>query len=614
MQGLRPFLPLARFHLFLAAAAFSPMAALAQDRGAGNDGAEITTSWHDLRQLAAMGTEGLRGVDMRLHVTAGQIDQLEPGAWDVPMSVDEELSLDDCLSAVERAILADPTAQLEDVRLFRGRVQIVGNASAQAIAERTLASLQALAAELVKVDVLRISPERLPEGSGPILSPEETTLLFERVGGVSQLSQDVPMGRRTILGQEMTTSYVADYDVEVAQGAMVPDPTVSIVRSGISVGMRVDRAADDKRIVVRVWGRDGDLVSPMPSISQTVFAGAPIELPAVRSGLFVASGIIEPGGAIALHHGGGKTGTVVLRIKTGKRNASYPSETVILGEHMLGDMRRNPVYLPQANPTGGWSREDNDLASQTAPWADENIGARGFADEVLGLPRLSESLVPFGSRALYVGADDERSQLRQSFADYAATAPRHTFQISAAYAAISADEAAALRASADYSAFAKSAENRLGGAILEGDTLILVGGTEAAYLSDYDVQIAQGAAIADPIISTIFEGMGFWCSPVAAIDGSCQVWFDLTYHAPGGTNRSMPIANYHANVGDASRDHAQATGRYKLDLEVQLRETRRVASRTLIALKADAWHLVTAQPIAGTKDVLVVVAKAAALE
>lgn len=612
MQGPRPFGPLPTFSFLFAMAVAWPTGALAQDSEDGNAEAQVTSIWYDLRPLASLATESLRGVDMRLQVSASRIDQLEPESWDVPISVDEEASLDDCLSAIEGAIAADPSAELEDVRLFRGRIQIAGNAAAQAIAKRTMASLVALTSESVQVDVLRVSAERLPEGCGPILSPAETTLLFERVGGIGQLSQDIALGRRAILGQEKSTSFVADYDVEVAQGAMVPDPVVSIVRSGLSLGLRVDRAADDRRLVVRVWGRDGDLVAPMPSLAKIGFADAPIELPAVRSGLFVASGLIEPGGAIALSHGGGKTGTVVVRISAGERSVSYPSETVILGEHMLGDMRKNPVYLPQASPSSGWSRNDQQLAEQTAPWTGDGIGASGFVDEILGLPRLAESLVPFGSRALYVGADDDRTQLRQSFAGYAATAPRHTFQISAAYATVSADEAAALRASSDYSAFAKSADYRLGGAILEGDTLILVGGLESAYLQDYDVQVAQGAAIADPILGTTFEGMGFWCSPVAAANGECQAWFDLTYHAPSGATRAMSIANYHANIGDASNDHAQATGRYILDLELQLPETRRAATRALITLKAEAWRLITAQPIADTQEVLVVVAKASA--
>ena len=616
MPGQRPSFPISPTAVWFLAAAGSVSVASAsvplQGLSDGNIDGQVTSGWYDLRPLASLSTSGLRGVDMRLHVSTARIDNLEPDGWDVPISVQEDVSLDECISSVERAVSADPNAELEEVRLFRGRLQVIGNAAAQAIAKRTVASLHALSSESVQVDVLRIGAERLPEGAGPILSPEETVLLFERAAGIPQLSQDMALGRRTILGQENSTSFVADYDVEVAQGAMVPDATISILRTGLSLGLRVDRAADDRRLVVRVWGRDGDMVTPMASIAQGGFADAPIELPAVRSGIFAASGLIEPGGAIVLNHGGGKTGTMVLRIKAGERSAGYPSETIILGEHMLGDMRVNPMTLPQSAPSGGWGREENDLALETAPWSEDGVGARGFVDEVLDLPRLADSLVPFGSRALYVGADDERSQLRESFTEYAKTAPRHTFSVMAAYARVSAEEAAALRLSGDYASFAKAADNQLGGAVLEGDTLLLVGGTESSYLQDYDVQIAQGAAIADPIIWTTFEGMGFWCSPVAASDGGMQAWFDITYHAPGSGERTMPIANYHANVGDASKDHALATGRYKLDLEVQLRETKRAATRALITLDEKDWRLVTAQPIAGTDDVLVMVAKAAA--
>ena len=147
----------------------------------------------------------------------------------------------------------------------------------------------------------------------------------------------------------------------------------------------------------------------MRSRPQPGFADAEIELPAASVGLFAGSGLIPSGGSILLHHG---DAAILVRVSGERDGAVFPSETVTLGEHLLGPMRLDRLPITEPQPSGGWPMEELGLAEATAPWADDGVALGDFVDEILGLRRPSRSLVAFGSRALFVGPDDERSELR----------------------------------------------------------------------------------------------------------------------------------------------------------------------------------------------------------
>lgn len=582
-----------------------PLSALAraQDEAA-------TISWYDVRGLTAASSPGRTGVAMELPILLA-IHLHEPGDYDVPLPDDARVSVDACVDALERAVSADPSAEVEMLDVFGGRVRLVGNAQAHRIAARTLAALEALAEDAAVVDVLRIPRDRLPEDVGAVLEPERVARLLAELGDLPTLSEAVPLGRRATLGAADVTSFLADYDVEVAQGSMAPDPVVAVVRSGLELGVRLDRAADGRRLVLRAWGRDTILPDELRRHPQPGFADAVIELPSAAVGMFAGSAILPSGGAVLLQHG---DGAVLVRVTGEGAAAAFPSETVTLGEHLLGAMRADPVALSHAVPSGGLDRRDDELALATAPWAEGSVDAADFVDDVLGLQRPARTLIPFGSRALHVGADDDRSALRTALDEYAAASPMHTFELEVVHALLEPAAAAAMRAAGDYAPLLSApGATRTRGAVLEGDSMLLVGGEEAAYLQDYDVQIAAGSTICDPIVQSLFDGLALWASPVGpTADGGLRAWVDVQLQRTGESLRELPVVSYHPGAGDGNQTQPRASGTFELDLSVEFPATRRVASRGLVTLSPGAWRLVTAQPLEGTGRTLVVAARARA--
>lgn len=572
---------------------------------------DLQLRWYDIRSIpTAKDMEG-EGVIMGLPITMSAIDSLEPGSYDVPLPDDVQLDVEETIVAIERSIEADPEAYVDTLDLFNGRLRVAGNERAQAITARVVSALRAISADSANVEIVRIPAGRLRAGLGPLLSSEEAGAAIESLADVPSLVAPIPMGRKARLGSERSTAFLADYDVEVAQAVMVADPVVSVVRTGLDIGLRVDRAADGRRTIVRVWGRDTRLRTPIRKRAQEGFAGAEIELPEADTGIFAGSGLVEPGGALLIQCGGA-AGDILVRVLP-EAGGGQSAESITLGEHLLGQMRPDPPYFSVAEPSNGWSVPDVSLAEATSPWYDGRVTARDFVDEVLGLQRVSSSLVPFGGTALFVGADDLRSELRTGFDEYAAAAPVHTFAVEAAHALLTPEETAALMGSGDVDGFVRRA-TRVQGAVMEGDAMVLLGGAEAAYLKDYDSQIAGGSTIQDPIISSVFGGLGLWVSPLSATEsGGLRAWMDIRRQTFEGTLREIPVSNFRVGVPEGSEPYPRASGVYTTDLTVEMPETHRASSRSVVTLEPDTWRLVTVQPLAGTDRTLVLAARARAV-
>ena len=437
----------------------------AQDEGA-------SVRWYDVRSIPTPLDTGEPGVLMGLPVTTAKHEDLEPDSYDVPLPEDVALDLQRVLDAVERAIEADPEAAVDAIDLFNGRVRVTGNERAQERAARAVSALRTLANDAARVEVVQFPVDRIPPGMGPLLTSGEIASLHDRFAGQPTLITTAPMGRRTIVGAERTTTFLAEYDVEVAQAVMIADPVVSVIRSGLDVGLRLDRASDGRRVVLRAWGRDARLRTPIRKRAQEGFAGAEIELPEADAALFAGSALVEPGGGILIRCGAADA--VLVRVLS-SAGSGLPAESIAVGEHLVGSMRPDPPRFAPAEPSRGWSSPDESLAEATRPWESDTVSAFDFADRVLGLHRVANGLISLGGMALYMGPDDRRSELRTGFDEYGAAAPVHTFAVEAAHGILSAEETAALAASGDVTGFVRCA-TRVQGSVLEGDSIVLLGG------------------------------------------------------------------------------------------------------------------------------------------
>ena len=67
------------------------------------------------------------------------------------------------------------------------------------------------------VEVVEVAVDLVPPGAGPLLSAVRSPRCSIALTGQPSLIAAGPMGRRTILGGARTTTFLAEYDVEVAQ-------------------------------------------------------------------------------------------------------------------------------------------------------------------------------------------------------------------------------------------------------------------------------------------------------------------------------------------------------------------------------------------------------------
>ena len=67
------------------------------------------------------------------------------------------------------------------------------------------------------------------------------------------------------------------------------------------------------------------------------------------------------------------------------------------------------------------------------------------------------------------------------------------------------------------------------------------------YLKDFDVEIAQAAVSADPIIDVFLEGISFWCLPTVETTGRLAVLVEVEIQQALGDWESVPVS-FHRGI------------------------------------------------------------------
>ncbi|MEM6671432.1 MAG: hypothetical protein AAF726_01230 [Planctomycetota bacterium] len=563
---------------------------------------DFVLRWHDLRAFFASNASTLPGVDLSLHLSSARIDALEPESYDVWTGPEARLKRDDAARLIQAAIDATPGAEVRSVVSRDGLVRVTGNEAAQAAAASAVAALSAAGADAAVVEVHRVDRDAIPSGAGAVLDRSAVAALLESDGVALAARSTARIGRDSRLGEPEIRSFVWDYDVEAAQGALGVDPAVSVLRTGLEVGARVDRAADGQRFVVQVWGRDGSIADPIRTIDLEALGGTPVELPEVATSVWAMSGIVEPGGAILVNDG--DDGALLLRI-TG--DAEAPAGLVPIGANAIPGMRPQIPWLPRTSPTGGLPIIDG---------ANDALESFGFADVGAFEAVLSDAFIEvtvaghaqrYGTSLVLTGPDEVTAPAREAARALAEALPEQAASIELRYDLVPAAELAA--AIADPTAFAAAAESSISASSIVGGAALLVGGVETAYLQDFDVQVAQGAQVPDPNIGIAFDGFALWCAPLPGANDARPVWFDFQLHANDPETRTLELANYTPAPTDGAKDLPRAMGTFDRTLSVELPTTSRAAARTLLNVADGVWTNVTAQPMPGTDQALVVVAR-----
>ncbi|MEM1450498.1 MAG: hypothetical protein AAGI22_15375 [Planctomycetota bacterium] len=580
-------------HLLAASAAL--VAASAND--------DTTSRWYDLRPILAASASTPPGIDLRLHLTSSWIDNLEPDSYDLPLGRNAALTEDVCVQMIRKAIEAEGAADLRGITRGVGHIKVTGNDAAQGTAWSALQALRAAALDSVVVEVYRVRDSELAGEPDAVLDVERAAALLERIDVGSAYRQSVRIGRSAGLGDQEVTSFLHDYDVEVAQGAVAADPTVSMLRTGFEVGLRVERASDGSRFVVRTWGRDGRVAAEMQRIELPSLGRAPLELPTVATSLWTSSALVPPGGAMLIDHDGGGAEALIVRIAPDGPSTT-PSSVLPLGELGTRPMQPSIPTLSAVAPSGGWPSREDDFSVPSWEWTSF---LSTFTETVEDIR--SGHASRFGSSVVFGEPERITSELTGAVEELRSSLSIRTIALDVRYGIMPSKAARTETAADDLAPLAEALPGRLLGSGIENDAVLLVGGTEYAYLKDHDTLIAAGSVVADPIVDAAFEGIALWCMPMSDQAGGLSAWFDVQAHAPAPDARDLTASSYRPGPNDGSKDSPGMTGRFVLDLALQLPVTRRAAARTLVESQSGEWTVVTTRPLSGSDETLVVLAR-----
>ncbi len=576
---------------------------------------ELSQSWYDLRPIVRINDTSAAPVDMRLPLRAAYLDrkEIQPGP---PLHPILTLGETEIANFIERTLQKSTIATLGGRRDMGGKILLSADRNGHRIARSIVQDAARWSRAGASLALFEVPGGALPPDAGAVLSAATVDELIAS-GAARPLGQKfLRFGEDGVFGEEATRTYLHDYDVEVASGAVGSDIGVSALRMGARMGLRVELTRDRKHVVLRAFGRRTAMAGPMRTVSLPAFAEAQLEMPTLDVGLFSCSARLGTGESMVMYAGDPSVPAIMAQVVGLEVPDPQDSGTALLfGDMFLGDRRRNPVAISIAEPSYGFPRSKESLAALAAPWSIDElpiaVDARDFVDEVLGEPALATQLLPLGNIGLFGGEASDLAKLNGQIDALSAGLSRPTIEIEVAYRTLEAASQIRLAAPADYARLADSdGTRRLRGTCFEGDTMQLVGGQNSAYLQDHDVQIAGGSSIMDPIVKHLFEGLSFWCSPIAHEKGPVSAWVDLQFMDAAPTTRTSFAARYSYPWSSVLEQQPRASGKFYRDLPIELPETRQARVRGHVPSIGQEWSLFAAESIAGTDKRFVAVIRA----
>ncbi len=327
----------------------------------------------------------------------------------------------------------------------------------------------------------------------------------------------LPFGARRVLTDTERVSFVADYDVEIAQGSEIADPIVVTADQGLAVEAVAHPASDGQRALLDLflqWARYGksrtmdtgvdEEYLPRPYRSDERMRNGRIELPQYDHVQAHVSTFVGADGTFSVPVVvGGRT--LELRGSVSRfDNPPVPSAVSV------GALAARPFHLRFGIP-GEVDRPD-----RFAPRAYRETEEPAPLDADSLLEGIRRDVDPEVWESEGVVADRFRGKIFLSAPDRARENAR-TY--------VAAREAEALRpVRVDLQVFSTAGAippgpgrqvPREGATLLDagrletlsGRAASLLAGNTANYLADYDVEVAQESRIADPIIGQAFDGL-----------------------------------------------------------------------------------------------------------
>ena len=176
-----------------------------------------------------------------------------------------------------------------EIGITGGQVFVKGPPEAHAKVSAMMDHLSRTLLQSITVEVYSLPAA--PDGPSGVLSAADAERLLAGKGAPVELARTVVLlGQPGRLRAGKSTSFVSDYDVEVAQSSAISDPVIRVLQEGLDFQASVGQASDG-RMVVKFGCTRCALAEALTARNVASTRLGDIQLPKVRSTVIAGSGI-----------------------------------------------------------------------------------------------------------------------------------------------------------------------------------------------------------------------------------------------------------------------------------------------------------------------------------
>jgi len=386
---------------------------------------------------------------------------------------------------------------------------------------------------------LHVLPGTAATTGAGVLRREEAERLLLAAGPHPLFVTPARVGSIPALQSVTAESYLKDYEVEVAQASNIPDPKVDVLRVGEAWRVGVARVRDG-----RLWVTlSGDHAEQLADPEARELRGLDFKDPAKSSIVQLtriavlwqdAQALLADGEALLCGSNAEHGGVVCLRVRRPQVVAAPSGDGWCLTPvaELVGTIphRRAPTDLALTTPG-----ED---AAGRRPAADGESQPRLLTAEALeaslrecfrGEEARSIQWVPPGTTLLVRAPPAELKAIDDRLSVLAKDATRQvTFELRFGKIAAS-DVPAILSERTDVGELAARLPHICLTAAVLQERIAMSVGKQIAYVRDYEVEIAQDAAIANPVVDVLFAGIGLNARVLPLPNGQFRVDLDCGF-------------------------------------------------------------------------------------
>jgi hypothetical protein len=333
-------------------------------------------------------------------------------------------------------------------------------------------------------------------------------------------------------------AYVIDWDVEIAQSTSIADPIASTFESGLRTMLRVSPTTGD-RTLVTIQATSGDVESPVRRVEMRTKDLGSAEMPELRGGYVSTEWLAKAGDTVAVvlaapvSASAGVRQVLLVRLVSAPPKPELPSISIVpigaVGSPLESSFLVAPAYEPANEKWRGclglaWKEADHRLGS------DEIAERVKMADES-GFEREGNSVAEHewpGGGALVVGGEKSFQDRATAMVAAIESETLHPAHLSVRLAARNA---------------AGTSERTLGvvaAPALTGRNVALAAYASIPFIGDYDVEVAEAARIADPMVNVAVGGAVLNIRLSQGPAGGWRADLDLVA-ASAGPVESMPV-------------------------------------------------------------------------